>query len=341
VSEAPRIGYRAAIARQPEALADCIAAARSGLARLDLDPFATGVLGVTGIGASFAAATVIAGELARRGRRAFPVRCADLAGGSPMGGGQADGIIALSHRGRSVETVEALRANPAAARLAITRDPESPVAKAAGRHLRIDSGADATPSGTGYTGALAVAGLLVDRLCGADSAAWERLPEAARSMLRAIESKGARLRERFAGRRAIDCVGAGASLGTADEASLLVREAARIPAAASETRHYLHGPMEAMDASTGVLLFGEGREVEIARQLQGIGCPVLLVTARGDVAEGPLLTVIAVPPQEDRIARAILDILAAQLLAAALSDEAGLTDARFRYPQADTQVKPA
>jgi glucosamine--fructose-6-phosphate aminotransferase (isomerizing) len=327
------MSYRSTIARQPQSLADCITSATAELSALDIATLQQGVLAVTGIGASFAAANVIAGELNRRGRRAFPVRCADLAGG-----GLADGIIALSHRGRSVETVDALNANSAAAKLAVTKDRQSPLAEAAGRHLMINNGDDATPSTTGYTGTLAAAGLLVDRLSGS-GAEWVGLPERAGRMLEAAAKKMPKLRETFAGRRAIDCVGAGAALGTADGASLLIREAARIPAGPSETRHYLHGPMEAMDAATGVVIFGSGREIEIARQLQELGCPALLVTTQADIAEGPLLTVVTVPEQKNVIAQGILDILTVQLLAAELSDAAGLTDTKFRYPQSDTKIK--
>jgi glutamine---fructose-6-phosphate transaminase (isomerizing) len=48
--------------------------------------------------------------------------------------------------------------------------------------------------------------------------------------------------------------------------------------------------------------------------------------------------VIRVPAETNRIARGILDILPAQLLAAQLSDATGLTDAKFRYPQTDTKL---
>jgi len=329
------MSYRATIARQPQSLADSIATAKSELTTLDLTPLKSGMIAVTGIGASFAAATVVSAELIRQGRRAFPVRCSDL-----NGGGLADCVVALSHRGTSVETVEALTANPGAVKLALTKDPESPLARAAGRHLTINNGSDATPSSTGYTGTLVTAGLMVDRLCNGETD-WERLPIQASEVLQAAAAKMAKLRRTFADRRAIDCVGAGPALGTADEASLLIREAARIPASPSEMRHYLHGPMEAIDAATGVVIFGNGREIEIVRQLQVIGCPALLVTTRADVAEGPLLTVVSVSAHENVIAQGILDILTAQLLAAELSDAAGLTDTKFRYPQTDTKIKAA
>jgi glucosamine--fructose-6-phosphate aminotransferase (isomerizing) len=326
--------YRSTIARQPESLADSFSTARTQLQTFDVGKFTSGLIGVTGIGASYAAATVVASELTRRGRRAVPLRPGDM-----LGGDVADILIALSHRGRSIETVEALNANPAAAKIAITKDPESPLAKSADLHVVINNGSDATPSSTGYTGTLAVAGLLVERLCGESATDWNALPAVAADVLDRAGRKMSRLRDLFHNRRAIDCVGARASLGTADGASLLIREASRIPAAHSDTRHYLHGPMESMDGSTAVVLFGDGREIEMAQQLQDIGCPVLLVTAHEGIEEGPLLTVIQIPQQENLISRSILDILAAQLLAAELSDAARLTDTKFRYPQTDTKIK--
>ena len=45
------MSYRATVARQPESLADSIAAAKAELATLDIAALKTGVLAVTGIGA--------------------------------------------------------------------------------------------------------------------------------------------------------------------------------------------------------------------------------------------------------------------------------------------------
>jgi glucosamine--fructose-6-phosphate aminotransferase (isomerizing) len=326
--------YRSMIAAQPLSVARCLDAARPEVERSDHTPFAAGTIAVTGIGASFAASIVVAAELARRGRRAIAVRSVDLIGGPDI----AESIVALSHRGRSIETVESLQAHPSTPALAITNDADSPLAKAAGRHLRIANEQDATPSTTGYTGTLATAGVLADRLCGADITDRASLPAQLAEVLAAAAEKMPRLAGLFRNRRAIDCVGAGASFGTAEGACLLIREAARIPAAAADTRHYLHGPMEAMDPTTGVILFGDGRELRLAEQLDDIGCPVLLVTASRAIDDKGGLTVVRMPAIDDLISRGILGILSAQLLAAELSDAAGLTDTKFRYPQADTKV---
>ena len=328
--------YRSTIARQPEALADTHASARAELAGMDLSTLDRPVIGVTGIGASFAAAVVVAAELQAQGRRAFAIRSVDMADGHDL----CDALIGLSHRGRSVETVAALQGLPQAGRLAITNDAESPLAQAANLHLRLANGSDATPSSTGYTATLMAAGMVIETLLGqADS--FAAIPVQAAQVLTTAAAKMERLGILFANRRAIDCVGAVAGLGTADEASLLIREAARIPAAAYDTRHYLHGPMESMDTSTGVVIFGAGREVELARHLERIGCPALLVTTADGIEDGELLTVIRVPRTGNLIAQGIIDILAPQLLAAQLSDAAGLTDTKFRYRMSDTKVPDA
>jgi len=196
----------------------------------------------------------------------------------------------------------------------------------------------ATGTNFANTGTLAAALPLIDRLCGSAATDWRRLPLLVFEVLERAAAKMPRLAEQFWERRAIDCIGANASLGTAEGAALLLREAARIPAGAADTRHYLHGPMEAMDARTGVVVFGDGREVLLARQLEEIGCPVLLVTANQEIGDKGCLTVVHVPSEDNRVARGILDIPPAQLLAAELSDAAGLTDTKFRYPQTDTKV---
>lgn len=328
------MSYRSTVARQPESLRDTLTAAQAELAGLDLKPLASGVIAVTGIGASYAAAVVVAAELQRRGQRAFAVRSGEMMAGYDI----ADTVIALSHRGRSIETVEALQKLPKAKSLAITNNPESPLARAATYHIRLNNGEDATPSSTGYTATLLAAGLAVDAICGGSGADWAGLPDATAEVQRRAAAKMPRLAELFRSRRAIDCVGAGAAIGTADGASLLLREAARLPASGYETRHYLHGPMESMDATTGVVLFGDARELPLAENLDAIGCPALLVTSKTGIADKGKLTVVTVPDSENLILRAVIDIFTAQILAAELSDAAGLTDVKFRYKQTDTKI---
>ena len=330
------MSYRSTIARQPQALADTHAAASEELKGLDVSSLDQPLIGITGIGASYAAAVVAAGQLQHRGRRAFAIRSCDMSAGHDL----ADALIGLSHRGRSVETVEAFERLPSASRLAITSDSESPLAKAANLHLRLNNGSDATPSSTGYSATLLATGMVLDKLTG-ENTDWAQLTTSVGDVLATAAAKMERLGKLFKGRRAIDCVGAGSALGTADGASLLIREAARIPASAYDTRHYLHGPLEAMDETTGVLIVGNGREIQLAQQVDKIGCPCLLITTSDGIADGQNLTVIKVPSWDNRLAQGIIDILAPQLFAAQLSDDLGLTDVKFRYRMSDTKVPAA
>ncbi|RWR25913.1 SIS domain-containing protein [Sinirhodobacter populi] len=326
--------YRSTVARQPESLADTWSVCKAALAETDVSAIDKPVIGITGIGASFAAAVVGAAELQECGKRAFAIRAADLASGHDL----ADALVGLSHRGRSVETVSAFQSHASAMRLSITNDPDSPLAQASQIHVTLNNGSDATPSSTGYTATLLAMGMVFEKLSGADADSFAAIPDLAGQTLTNAAGKMARLRNLFSARRAIDCVGAGASLGTADGASLLIREASRIPASAYDTRHYLHGPMESMDATTGVVIFGDEREVELAHHLDRIGCPTLLVTTLPGIDDGELLTVVQVPRVENLIAQGIVNIFTAQLFAAELSDAAGLTDVKFRYRMSDTKI---
>jgi glutamine---fructose-6-phosphate transaminase (isomerizing) len=62
------------------------------------------------------------------------------------------------------------------------------------------------------------------------------------------------------------------------------------------------------------------------------------VTTVSGVEDGEALTVVKVPAMGSRIAQGVIDIFTAQLLAAELSDAAGLTDTKFRYRMSDTKV---
>jgi glucosamine--fructose-6-phosphate aminotransferase (isomerizing) len=95
--------------------------------------------------------------------------------------------------------------------------------------------------------------------------------------------------------------------------------------------------MEPNDGSTGVLLFGDGREVTLAQDLAGFGIPSVLVTTRSDIADADNLVVISVPDFGSQIGNAVLQALPVQLFIATLSEEAGLPVCNFRYRQTDTK----
>jgi fructoselysine-6-P-deglycase FrlB-like protein len=330
-----RIGFRSAVARQPESLEVTRRAVSETLKNLDVSGFAGKTVGFAGIGASYQAALAGAAFLRAEGARSFAYCSTDLYEATDAG---ADAFVALSASGQSVEIAEVMKARAGLARIAICRGDDNPLAEITGRVIATLSGNDNGASSTGYTSMLLAIGLLGDCILGRATADWARLPGVIAEMLAAIAAPAKAAADLLANRTAIDLVGAGAAFATAGEAAILIREAVRVPAVGWDTLNYLHGPMEAMDARTGLIAFGDGREVQIARDVAGFGCPSVLITS-GEVSATDRLLAIKVPTFGNAIADAIVQIIASQSIVAEMQDAAGLTDTRFRYPQSGTKLK--
>jgi glucosamine--fructose-6-phosphate aminotransferase (isomerizing) len=331
-----RIGYRPAVSRQAESLELGRRAVAGGLNTLDLSGFAGGTIGFAGIGASYQAA--LAGafylrQLGRRGSTFVPTELYDRTDAA------ADAFVALSASGQSREIADVMREAKAYPRLAICRGVDNPLADITGAVIAMDSGADNGASSTGYTGTLLALGMLVDKIAGG-SFDWAQLPPAVERLLADGWESAGRAARLLAARVSIDIVGAGIGFANAGEAAMLIREAVRVPASGWDTLNYLHGPMESQDSATGLIAFGEHREVKIAQDVAGFGCPSALITRRTDVVATEKLAVIVVPALGNAIADGILEIIALQMVVADMQDAAGLTDITFRYRQTDTKLKP-
>jgi glucosamine--fructose-6-phosphate aminotransferase (isomerizing) len=333
-----RIGYRDAVARQPESLEEGRRQLAAALETLDLLAFAGKSVAFAGIGASYQAGLVGAAYLRQLGIPSFCYFPTELFDGLKSA---AQSFVALSASGQSREIAEVMRAEPAMPKLAVCRSADTPLAAITGRQLAYHSGADNGASSTGYTGMLLALGMLGDRLAGRPlDAAWTALPGAVAALLSGQADAAERAGALLANRTAIDIVGAGAAFATAGEAAMLIREAVRVPAQGWDTLNYLHGPMESQDSRTGLIALGDGREVKIATDVAGFGCPSVLITTRTDVPRAERLVVLTIPRLGNSVAEAILQIVAAQLAIGVMQDAAGLTDITFRYRQTDTKLKP-
>ncbi|NLS00760.1 sugar isomerase [Rhizobium sp. P38BS-XIX] len=332
-----RIGYRSAVARQPESLAQGLETVAHALQSIDVAPFRGKSIGFAGIGASYQAAMVGAIYLRSLGISSFPYCPTDLYQAVDSA---AEAFVALSASGQSKEISDVMALRSHLPRLAICRSAGNPLAELVGAVIPSASGADNGASSTGYTGMVLAIGLLCDAIAGKTFDGWAKLPSAVRqtlqSALDSVRVAAASLQSCVE----IDLVGAGAGFATAGEGAMLIREAVRVPAAGWDTLNYLHGPMESQDARTGVISFGNGREVKIAQDMAGFGCPSVLITNRDDVPAVSGLTVITVPGFDNPAADAIIQIVALQMIVSDMQDAAGLTDITFRYRQTDTKLKP-
>ncbi|HEY0948919.1 SIS domain-containing protein [Nocardioides sp.] len=320
------------IEAQPEVLRTSAAVVRGTLDHIA--PLAEGaVVALVGIGASEHVARSAAPVWRSLGLRAFALSATELAGAS---GPVADVVVAMSESGRSSETVAALEATTGR-RIAITNFTDSPLAALVDEVVALGSGPDSPVYTTGYTATLQAVGLLGEHWAGSGTD-WSALPDqAARAVAEAkpvIDS----VVERFDEARIIDVVGSGASLTTAGEGALLLREAARALTAAHETHNYLHGPMEPLDPSVACVVVGAGRELRLAREVSDLGCCTLLVTTETGVDADDRLALIRLPEPPSPLARSVLEIVPLQLLGWSLASRRGLHADGFRYEQDDIKL---
>lgn len=333
-----RIGYRNAVTRQPQSLAEGLDTVRNALAALNLDRFRGKTVGFAGIGASYQAAMVGAAYLRDLGVPSFPYCPTDLYGAV---GSAAQAFVALSASGQSREISDVMKLRSDLPQIAICRGADNPLAVLTGAVIPSGSGSDNGASSTGYTGMLLAIGILCEQIAGnASFEGWDRLPAAIAETLKSAVGTAKSAADSLGACSSIDLVGAGAGFATAGEGAMLIREAVRIPAAGWDTLNYLHGPMESQDSRTGVIVFGNGRETKIAEDMAAYGCPSVLVTNRPDIQPAKNLVVVTVPGFDNAVADAIVQIVALQMIVGDMQDAAGLTNITFRYRQTDTKLKP-
>jgi glucosamine--fructose-6-phosphate aminotransferase (isomerizing) len=246
-----------------------------------------------------------------------------------------DAFILVSQSGASSETVEALTQLDGAPVIAISAHGESPLVQAAGTWLPLGPIQDTPVATVSYTATLQALGMLCDALLGTSSG-WGDLPEIASEVLAGTQAVVAQIAESFGPVVAIDAIGGGVAQASARETALLVREALRLPALGTETREYLHGPLEAVEDGFGCVMFGRERELELAAELASFGATVALITDR-DAARATGVQLIGIPYRSN-LTEPILQILPVQLLIDEVARIRGVEIGDLRRHQPDTKV---
>lgn len=288
----------------------------------------------TGIGASYAALAVPVDLLRGRGIAAQRVLASEIGPGGR--GFDADAVIGVSQGGRSSESIAAFKELAGVPRVAVVNVAPSPLSELAELTVDLGNQPDSYASTIGFTATIVALDLLADLLAARPDAddPWADIAALTAEARDQSADVLAALRARAAGCVATDVVATGVSRAAAEEGALLLREVARMPATASVTRNYLHGEMESA-GRTLHLIFGEGREVELARSLSGAGHLTLLVTTQA-VRPGADLGVVRLPPAAPS-ARVVLETVVAQELSAALADERGIAIESFVFANDDTK----
>ncbi|MEU9098508.1 SIS domain-containing protein [Streptomyces sp. NPDC048361] len=287
---------------------------------------------LAGIGASYAALAVPVQVLRSHGVPAQRVLSSEIEDG--LYGFDTDLLIGVSQGGRSSETIAAFKAATGPATLAVLNVTPSPLRELADLTVDLGNEPDSYASTVGFTATVVALDLIAGAIAGRTGDPWADIAEQAGAVRARAAEVVSCLRSRAALCVAADCVASGASRVSAEEAALLLREVPRMPAAASVTRNYLHGEMESA-GNTLHLVFGDGREVELARSLSAAGHLTLLITTQ-DVDPAESLGVVRLPESAPS-ARVVLETIVVQELVAALSEEREVPIESFVFANDDTK----
>ncbi|RII16058.1 Glutamine--fructose-6-phosphate aminotransferase [isomerizing] [Streptomyces sp. YIM 130001] len=199
-------------------------------------------------------------------------------------------VITVSQSGGSPDLVASTRAagEAGAITLAVTNNPDSPLAAVCEFHLDILAGPErALPATKTYTASLLALYLFVEGLRGGDGAAAARLPDLAADLLaRQDEVRQLAARYRFAERMVITSRGYG--YPTAKEAALKLMETSYIPALSYSGADLLHGPLAMVDNISPVIAVvtdGRGGQAlqPVLDRLRGRGADLVVIGPKAQV----------------------------------------------------------
>ncbi|MFB6641224.1 SIS domain-containing protein [Streptomyces chartreusis] len=230
-------------------------------------------------------------------------------------------VIIVSQSGGSPDLVASTQAarEAGAITLAVTNNPDSPLAGVSEYHLDIMAGPErALPATKTYTASLLALYLFVEGLRDGDGSAAEALPDIAEQLLaRQDEVRTLAARYRFAERMVITSRGYG--YPTAKEAALKLMETSYIPALSYSGADLLHGPLAMVDNVSPVIAVvpdGKGGEAlrPVLDRLRGRGADLVVIGPRQQVEQASVGFVLPTEDVAEEL-QPILEILPLQLLA--------------------------
>ncbi len=334
---------------QPETLAIAYQSILQSLNAVSLPQWQRGeTVAAIAMGASSHSAHALTAALSLAGIRAINLTASDLVN-APTGFQPADHYVIVSESGRSPEAVNAARHFTTGRRIGITAFPAAAISESIDFAVDLGGFPDSRVYVVGYSATLMAYSLLLERVgLSSVASAVGKMPELVRQALADYQNVAITIAKKLQTITSIDCVGQGFSYASATESALVFREAVRLPATGFDTYQYLHGPMQSGKKSTGLLVFGDGRELPMIKTQEEAGVEVILVTAASEQAIAEVVgtgkenvTVVRIPSGVNGFARAILEVVLVQLIADASADISGNIIEDYIYRQTDTKLPDA
>jgi glutamine---fructose-6-phosphate transaminase (isomerizing) len=307
-----------------------------------------GPLLLTGMGSSFHACQAAASALGQRGVLAVTTNTAELLHFRWKTAAAASAVVLISQSGRSVEVLrlaQKLRSLANRPRLiAITNGTDNPLTPLVDISLDTAAGTEVGPSTKSYAATFVPLAALVEKMSAAASKsstaaamsyvaeAAQHAADAAEQLVKKADALAEELFEWLDGRKMVTILGRGVARGPAETSALVLKEAARFPAEASDTADFRHGPLELAGPDLAVVLLSleeptrllDGRlAAEVARHKAA----VLVVSNAFCSAEGA--RTLAIGRVEPLLACAVA-VIPAQLLTWRLARAAGRYPGEFR-----------
>lgn len=262
-----------------------------------------------GMGSSRFAALTAAAELRRRGAWAVAEHASS---GAPVPPGSGVLAVGISASGRTPETVEALARHRGTSRtLAITNFPDRELGAVADEVLPLGAGEELGGIACKtFQATLAVLWLLA-------GVPAERLRPAAHAQLTLLESAGAwlpPLLEVLDGARTVYAIAPAERISSSLEAALMLREAPRLPADATETGDWLHVDVYLTKHPGYRALLFPGSRFD-ADVMKWAGERSATIVAVGRPVEGAALAV-PFPHADDPVVASLVEVSVVELLAA-------------------------
>ena len=251
-------------------------------------------------------------------------------------------VVAVSQSGQSAELVRLLAENKGRARvIGITNTKDSPLDLQSNLTVLTHCGPEFSVSAKTYVAALLALEVFGSLWCGADvTEVYSELQGVPEFFSRYLENWSEHVKsvaDAVEGVSKLFILGRGRSLASAGTGALILKESTRSFAEGMSSAAFRHGPMEALDKETLVLVFdGDPGTRELNRKL------VREIRARGRRAEligqGAEIPAFHLPDGFEH-ALPLLEILTIQMLTLALAARSGFEAGRFEYAMKITNVE--
>lgn len=251
-------------------------------------------------------------------------------------------VLAVSQSGQSAELVSLLRENKGRASvIGITNSKDSPLDLESNLTILTHCGPEFSVSAKTYVAALLALEVFGALWCGTDlTKAYSELQNVPEFFSRYLEGMFEHVKSvanAVEGVSKLFILGRGRSLASAETGALILKESTRSFAEAMSSASFRHGPVEALDKDTLVLVFdGDAGTRELNRKL------VREIRERGRRAEliGPGAEIAAFRlPDGLGNSLPLLEILPIQVLTLALAARTGFEAGRFEHATKITEVE--